>query len=73
MEKARRIHSALGHQEMQVGMKNYPGSEGLDSRDNSGHQLTPRDSLEITGQRPEGRAGGKVYDPAVSLSGTPLL
>jgi hypothetical protein len=30
---------ALGHEEMQVGVKIHPGSEGLDGRDDSGHKL----------------------------------
>lgn len=29
------LHSALGHQEMQVGMDIYPGLECLDGRDDS--------------------------------------
>jgi len=34
----------------------YPGSEGLNGGHNPGHQLTPGDSREITGQGLEGQA-----------------
>jgi len=49
-EDAGLIHSALGHQEMQVRVKIYPGSEGLNGRDDPGHKLTSCDNLKITGQ-----------------------
>ena len=67
MEDARLVHSALGHQEMQVRVEIYLGSEGLNGRDNPGHKLTPRDRREIAGQRMEGAAAEFPQQLAVVL------
>ena len=50
MEEARLVHSALGHQEMEMRVAIDPGSEGLDGGNHSGHQLALGCHLEITGQ-----------------------
>jgi hypothetical protein len=41
MEEAGLVHSTLGHQEMEMGVKIDPVSKGLNGRDNPGHQLAP--------------------------------
>jgi hypothetical protein len=56
MEEARLVHSALGHQEMEVGVGIDLGSERLNGRDDSGHKLALRDGFEIPGQQSESRA-----------------
>jgi hypothetical protein len=50
MEEAGLVHSTLGHQEMEMGVKIYPVSKGLNGGDNPGHQLAPGCHLEITSQ-----------------------
>ncbi len=50
------IHSALGDQEMEAGVKIYPGAEGLNGGDNPRRKRAPRDHLEIPSQRTESRA-----------------
>ena len=56
MEKACLVHPALGHQEMEGGVKIHPVPECLNGRDDSRHQLAAGCSLKISGQGPEGRA-----------------
>jgi len=55
MEHPGLVHSSLGHQEMEMGVEIDPGSEGLDGGDDSGHQLTSRDSCEIADEGAESR------------------
>jgi hypothetical protein len=50
------VHSALGHQEMQMGVEIDPVAKCLNGRDDSGPKLTPRDSREITDEGAKSRA-----------------
>jgi len=51
---ARLVHPALGHQEMEVRVISNPSSEGLNRRDDSGHQLAWGHGFEITDEGAEG-------------------
>jgi hypothetical protein len=67
IEDARLIHSALGHQEVQVRMTIDPVPKCLDGRDDSGSKLAPGYKREITGQGPEGQATELPEELAVVL------
>jgi len=54
MEDARLVHTALGHQKMEMRVEIDPVSEGLNDGNDSGHKLTPANKREITGQGAEG-------------------
>ena len=54
MEEARLVHSALGHQEMEVGVKIDPIAECLNSCDDSGHNVSFSHDFEIPRQGAEG-------------------
>jgi hypothetical protein len=71
MEEARPVHSALGHQEMEVGVKIDPVAECLNGGDDSGHKLAPRDSLKITGQGAESAGAKLPQEPAFELEENP--
>jgi hypothetical protein len=49
MDEAGLIHSALGHQKMEVREKIDPVSECLNGRDDSGPKPAPGYNLEISG------------------------
>src|SRR4030042_842703 len=50
------VHPAFGHQKMEVGVGIDPVPEGLNGRDDSGHQLALGHGFEIAGQGPESAA-----------------
>jgi hypothetical protein len=53
VEDAGLVHSALSHQEMEVGMEIYPGPECLDGGDHSGHNVSACHKFEITDEGAE--------------------
>src|SRR4030042_2763087 len=71
VEEARLVHPAFGHQKMEVRVGIDPVPEGLNGRDDSGHQLAPRDNLAITSQGAESRAAELPQPPPVVLAEDP--
>jgi len=65
VEGTRFIHPALGHQEMEVGVKIDPVAKCLNGGDDPGHEFAPRDSLKITIQGAESQAAELPQQPAV--------
>jgi len=66
MEGAGRIHPALGHQKMEMGMKIDAVPEGLDDGDNPRLKGRPRHSLKIEEKRPDATAAKIPQEPALS-------
>ncbi len=56
MEDPGLVHSALGHQEMEMRVEVDPVAKGLDGGNDPGCECTPGYDLKITGQRAEGAA-----------------
>jgi len=56
VEEARLVHSALGHQEMEVGMKINPVAKCLNSRDDTGLEIVSRYGPEIEKNRSDSTA-----------------
>ncbi|MFO7733235.1 MAG: hypothetical protein R6X21_06250 [Candidatus Aminicenantes bacterium] len=66
-----RVLAALGHKEMEMAMEVDPVAKCLDSRDNPGHELAPRDSLEITDQGAKSAAAEWTQELPVVLEEEP--
>jgi len=71
MEEAGLVHSALGHQEMEVGVKIHPVPKCLNGRNDSGHQLAAGQGREIPGQAPEVRAAKITQEAPLVLEEGP--
>ena len=56
MEEPRFVHSALRHQEMEMGVKIHPIAECLDDGDNPRLEDRPGHGLKIEEKRPDGAA-----------------
>ena len=67
IEDARRVHAALGHQEMEVGLEINPVPEGLDGSDNTGLEGHPRRGLKIEKRPLDATAAKIAQEPAPEL------
>ena len=67
LEDARLVHSALGHQKMEVHVEINPVPEGLDGGHDPRRKRAPGHNFEVSGQGPEGAAAEIPQEPALSI------
>jgi hypothetical protein len=71
VEDAVLIHPTLGHQKVEVRVKIYPVSEGLDGGEDTRDELFPRHGLEIIRQGVDRRAAKIAQEPPLVLEKRP--